>query len=199
MLDSLKVDRVPAETASAYLSGLAAGYAQRAGEQEVSLVWSGPTSHRVPVRSTGRVLFELVDEAQRQLQLMTYSARRYPPLTRALQAAIDRGVVIDAVVETLHGAGSALSETEPASAFAEVDGIRIWHWPPGGRPTGAKTHAKLVVADRYRLLTTSANLTRSGADRNIEAGVLVSGGHVPARASEHIEELQRTGVLQRYW
>lgn len=131
---------------------------------------------------------------------MTYSATRYPPLTQALKDAITRGVGIDAVVETLQGAGSALAGTEPASAFAEVKGVRVWHWPPGNRADpGAKTHAKLAVADQRLLLTTSANLTQSGVSRNIEAGVLIRGGTAPLRTAEHIHELQRTGVLKRYW
>jgi phosphatidylserine/phosphatidylglycerophosphate/cardiolipin synthase-like enzyme len=200
LLDAITSDGLSAVEAAAYLRGLAAGHVQGAGEQEVSLVWSGPSTHRVPVRSTGRALLQLIDEAQRELQLMTYSATRYPPLAQALDAAIARRVSIDVVVETLQGAGSALSGTEPASAFAAVPGIRVWHWPLVNRTEpGAKTHAKLAVADRHVLLTTSANFTQSGVDRNIEAGVLVRGGTLPARTSEHIQELQRTGILERYW
>ncbi|MFF3556109.1 phospholipase D-like domain-containing protein [Streptomyces tsukubensis] len=81
-----------------------------------------------------------------------------------------------------------------------MPGARLWHWPPDKRgEPGAKTHAKLAVADRRTLLTTSANLTQSGVDRNIEAGTLIRGGSAPARAAEHVAELQRTGVLQRFW
>lgn len=58
-------------------------------------------------------------------------------------------------------------------------------------------HAKLVVADRRVLLVSSANLTQSGVDRNIEAGLLVRGGTAPQRAAEHIAELQARGVLAR--
>ncbi|WP_326583220.1 hypothetical protein OG889_32185 [Streptomyces sp. NBC_00481] len=32
--------------------------------------------------------------------------------------------------------------------------------------------------------------------RNLEAGVLVTGGAAPQRAAEHIRELQRRGVLR---
>jgi phosphatidylserine/phosphatidylglycerophosphate/cardiolipin synthase-like enzyme len=200
ILDAMTSDGPSAVEAAAYLRGLVVGHAQGAGEQEVSLVWSGPSTHRVPVRSTGRALLQLIDEAQRELQLMTYSATRYPPLAQALQAAITRRVNIDVVVETLQGAGSALSGTEPASAFAAVPGLRVWHWPVAKRSeAGAKTHAKLAVADRHVLLTTSANFTHSGVDRNIEAGILIRGGPLPARTSEHILELQRTGILERYW
>jgi hypothetical protein len=34
--------------------------------------------------------------------------------------------------------------------------------------------------------------------KNIEAGILIRGGTAPVRATEHLRELQRTGVLQRY-
>ncbi|MFI0978907.1 DISARM system phospholipase D-like protein DrmC [Streptomyces sp. NPDC021093] len=200
ILDGMAVEGVPDAEASAYLRGLADGYALRADEQEVSLVWSGPSSHRVPVRSTSRVLIQLVEEARQELLLMTYSATRYLPLEEALQAAVGRGVVVDVVVETLQGAGSALTGTEPASAFARVEGARIWHWPPDRRSEpGAKAHAKLAVADRRALLTTSANFTQSGVGKNMEAGILIRGGPAPVRAAEHIQELQRTDVLRRYW
>lgn len=200
VLAAMDEDGLSREEVAACLHGLAAGYAQRDREQEVSLVWSGPSSHRVPVRSTDQVLLGLIAEARTELALMTYSARRYPPLTQALQDAAARGVGIDIVVETLQGAGSALSGDEPASAFTDVPGARLWHWPPDRRTEpGAKTHAKLAVADRLTLLTTSANFTQSGVDRNIEAGTLIRGGSAPARAAEHVSELQRTGVLRRFW
>ncbi|MEV7383538.1 DISARM system phospholipase D-like protein DrmC [Streptomyces lydicus] len=200
VLEAIAVDGLPAEAAAASLHGMAAGCAQRDQEQEVSLVWSGPSSHRVPVRSTGRALLGLITEARQELTLMTYSARRYEPLVTALQEAVARGVRVDVVVETLQGAGSALSEVEPASAFTDVIGARIWHWPSGNRKEpGAKTHAKLALADQRTLLTTSANFTQAGVDRNIEAGILIKGGPAPVRAVEHVRELQRTGVLQRLW
>ncbi|MFJ7589621.1 DISARM system phospholipase D-like protein DrmC [Streptomyces sp. NPDC097617] len=200
VLDAMDADGLSPEEAAACLHGLAAGYTQRDQEQDISLVWSGPSSHRVPVRSTARALLGLIAEARTELTLMTYSARRYPPLTQALKDAAARGVGLDIVVETLQGAGSALSGDEPASAFTDVDGARLWHWPQDKRAEpGAKTHAKLAVADRQTLLTTSANFTQSGVDRNIEAGILIRGGSAPARAAEHVTELQRTGVLQRFW
>ena len=199
VLDAWQSEDVPEAEASAYLRGLAVGYAQRAGEQDVSVVWSGPSSHRVPVRATARVLISLIDEAERELLLMTYSARPYKPLTEALAAAVARGVSVGVVVETLQGAGSALAGVEPASAFQSIPGVVIWHWPPGHRTeAGAKMHAKLAVADRRLLLTTSANLTQSGVNTNIEAGTLIRGGSAPARAAEHIRELQRSGALRRY-
>lgn len=122
----------------AYLGGLAAGYAQRADEVSVETVWSGPGSRHVPVRAPAAVLADVVREARRELLLMTYSARRYQPLTAALQAAVGRGVQVNVVVETLQGAGSALGGDEPYQAFTPVGGIELWHWPTAKQPRRAR-------------------------------------------------------------
>jgi len=180
LLDALAgVDR---SAGLAYLTGLAAGYAQRAAEMSVETVWSGPGSHHVPVRATAAVLADVIREACRELLLMTYSARQYEPLTVALRTAVNRGVHVSVVVETLQGAGSALAGDEPYQAFTGITGIDLWHWPSAKRTEpGAKIHAKLAVADRCVLFVISANLTQSGVGKNIEAGLLVRGGTAPLR------------------
>jgi phosphatidylserine/phosphatidylglycerophosphate/cardiolipin synthase-like enzyme len=198
LLAAKRTDAVPDVEAVAYLRGLAAGHAQRSAAVRVESVWSGPSTHPVPVRATAQVLVELVEAAGRELLLMTYSAKPYAPLLAALAAAVARGVAVSVVVETLAGAGSALSGAEPAAAFASVAGVELWHWPIEQRTErNAKMHAKIAVADRRVLLVSSANLTQSGAVQNIEAGLLVHGGTAPQRAAEHIAELAAKGILTR--
>jgi phosphatidylserine/phosphatidylglycerophosphate/cardiolipin synthase-like enzyme len=196
LLDALtEVDR---STGLAYLTGLAAGYTQRAAETSVETVWSGPGSHHVPVRATAAVLADVVREARHELLLMTYSARPNQVLNDALSAAVKCGVTVSIVVETLQGAGSALSGDEPYQAFTGIPGLELWHWPTSQRTEpGAKMHAKLAVADRSVLLVTSANLTQSGVSKNIEAGLLVRGGSAPVRAAEHVDALRQSGCLAR--
>jgi len=196
LLDALSgLDR---SAALAYLAGLAAGYAQRAGEVSVETVWSGPASHHVPVRATAVVLADIVGQAQHELLLMTYSAKPHQILTESLCAAIARGVAVSVVVETLQGAGSALSGDEPYRAFTGITGIELWHWPISRRTEpGAKMHAKLAVADRRTLLVSSANLTQAGVAKNIEAGLLIRGGTAPLRAAEHVDALRASGDLTR--
>jgi phosphatidylserine/phosphatidylglycerophosphate/cardiolipin synthase-like enzyme len=196
LLDTLAdVDRT---AGLAYLTGVAAGYAERSAETTVETVWSGPGSHPVPVRATAAVLADVVREAHRELLLMTYSARPYQPLTLALQAAVSRGVSVNIVVETLQGAGSALGGDEPYQAFVGIRGVALWHWPSSRRTEpGAKMHAKLAVADRHVLFVSSANLTQSGVAKNIEAGLLVRGGAAPLRAAEHVDALRASGALTR--
>jgi phosphatidylserine/phosphatidylglycerophosphate/cardiolipin synthase-like enzyme len=198
LLSARRSAGLPAGPAAAYLRGLAAGREQGAAAVQVESVWSGPKTHPVPVRSTAQVLVGLVGEAQHELLLMTYAARDHPPLRAALAAALDRGVGVTVVVETLQGAAGALVGQEPAAAFAGLAGLQLWHWPTEVRgEVHARMHAKIAVADRRLLLVSSANLTQSGVDRNVEAGLLVRGGTAPQRAAEHITELRSRGVLTR--
>lgn len=187
----------PPQAVAAYLRGAAAALAHREASLRVEAVWSGPTSHAVPVRSTAQVLIRLVDRATRELLLMTYSAKPYEPLREALAAAVARKVTVRVVVETLQGAGSALSGEEPAAAFHGL-GVELWHWPVARRADeNARMHAKIALADRRELLVSSANLTHSGVHDNIEAGLLVHGGPAPQRAAEHFDALRSAGILER--
>lgn len=187
----------PAEVA-AFLRGLAAAHEHMTTSVTVETVWSGPSSHSVPVRATAQALVEVIAEARHELLLMTYSAKPHLEIRTALEAATTQGVAVTVVVETLRGAGSALSGAEPAAAFSAIPGVELWHWPVINRTeSGSKMHAKLAVADQRVLLVSSANLTQSGVAKNIEAGLLVRGGHAPRRAAEHISQLKAAGVLER--
>jgi len=187
----------PSGEAVALVRGVAAGFERGSGAAGVEVVWSGPSSHRVPVRATAQVLTDLVRGAQHDLVLMTYSAKPYQPLLDALAQAAMRGVVVTVIVETLQGAGGAISGTEPAAAFRDSK-AQLWHWPVARRSEpDAKMHAKIAIADRRVLFVSSANLTQSGVGKNVEAGLLVRGGTAPLRAAEHVAELQASGVLAR--
>nr|WP_202513013.1 DISARM system phospholipase D-like protein DrmC [Streptomyces sp. SID3343] len=198
-LDAKDRAGVADQEAAAYVRGYIAGWTRHRDAVSVQTVWSGPPTAGVPVRATAQVLVEVVHEATEEFVAMTYSARVYGPLVSALRAAVARGVRVDVVVETHAGAGGLLSGPEPARAFAGVAGVRIWHWPKEQRSApGARQHAKIAVADGRVLFLGSANLTASGASRNMEAGLVVRGGTAPQRALEHVRELQRRGLLQRF-
>ncbi|MFM9702131.1 DISARM system phospholipase D-like protein DrmC [Streptomyces galilaeus] len=199
LCDAMESESVPSPEAAAYVRGYVAALRRSRETVRVRTVWSGPSTPAVPVRATAQVLVEVIDEARHELLAMTYAARPYPALTRALTAAADRGVRTHVVVETLAGAGGLLSGREPAEAFASVPGLLLWVWARVPAERGrSRQHAKLAVADRRTLLLGSANLTESAARRNIEAGVLVTGGEAPRRTAEHIVELQRLGILRPY-
>lgn len=199
LYDVLQTEAIPAAEAAAYVRGYAAAMLRARNAVQVRTVWSGPSTPAVPVRATAQVLVEVINEARVELLAMTYAARPYPALTRALTEAAARGVKTHVVVETLAGARGLLSGQEPADAFASVPGVRLWYWErDSAGHAHSRQHAKLAVADRRMLFLGSANLTESAARRNIEAGVLVNGGEAPRRAAEHIVELQRLGVLRPF-
>lgn len=197
LYDAMEAESVPLAEAAAYVRGYVAATARTRDLVQVRTVWSGPSTPAVPVRSTAQVLVEVINQAHDELLAMTYAARPYPALTRALTEAASRGVKTHIVVETLAGARGLLSGPEPADAFASVPGLRLWYWArDGSAHAHSRQHAKLAVADRRVLFLGSANLTEAASRRNIEAGVLVSGGDAPRRAAEHVVELQRLGILR---
>ncbi|MCH7231596.1 DISARM system phospholipase D-like protein DrmC [Glycomyces sp. L485] len=181
--------------AEAYLYGLCDAAQER--NQAAEIVLTGPTERNVPFRTTLSALVHVIDTSRQELWLSTYSARPHRPLLEALTRALDRNVAVSIAVETLAGAGSAIAGSEPAHAFAELDGARLYSWPARTRPEDAKLHAKLALADGDILLVTSANFTASGLTNNLEAGVLLTGGPGPTRAAAYLRSLVRHGTLER--
>ena len=56
-------------------------------------------------------------------------------------------------------------------------------------------HAKFAVADGRCLLTTSANLTGNALERNMELGLLITGGEAPREVVRLVDDLIAQGDL----
>ncbi len=67
VLDAQLAEEVSDVELVAYLRGVAAGYRQRTDALQVQTVWTGPSSHRVPLRATAAVLVDLVTGARTAL------------------------------------------------------------------------------------------------------------------------------------
>lgn len=52
-----------------------------------------------------------------------------------------------------------------------------------------RVHAKVAVADGCICFITSANLTGYAMEKNMEAGVLISGGRIPHSLELHLQAL----------
>jgi phosphatidylserine/phosphatidylglycerophosphate/cardiolipin synthase-like enzyme len=189
--------RVTGGELSAMLRAAAAARSAEVLEGRVEVVMTGPSEAGAPTRATEAVVAEVVSGAKRELILVTYAAMSYSPLRVALQEACARGIQPQIVVETVAGSNGLLS-TEPANAFAGIAGIRLLHWPASRRKGNypGRLHAKFVIADRSVAFVTSANLTGSALERNIECGLLVRGGSAPGRLADHVAALIRERVLQ---
>jgi cardiolipin synthase A/B len=176
-------------------------------ERELSraeLVWSGPSILSSPVRSTQPALLELLNSAKTSVYLVTFAAYKVPAVMAAIDAAVARGVRVVMVVENEEAsAGKVSFDPLPYLHSRSNISVDVYVWPLAKRGRDEKgrhgtLHAKFAVADRNRLLVSSANLTEYAFELNIELGVLITGGQVPLQAAAHIESLIRMGVLQRH-
>jgi phosphatidylserine/phosphatidylglycerophosphate/cardiolipin synthase-like enzyme len=57
-------------------------------------------------------------------------------------------------------------------------------------------HVKAAVADSRIAFLSSANLTEAALERNMELGILLRGGHLPAAIDRLIDALLELGELQ---
>jgi phosphatidylserine/phosphatidylglycerophosphate/cardiolipin synthase-like enzyme len=163
--------------------------------QTIEVAWTGPLSVHVPVRMSSHVLVELIEEAREHLIVVSFVAYRDLRVIDALRRAAARGVDVNLILESA-GVGGRL-ERGGADVFKELHGCAsFWVWPREKRPAdGVSMHAKAAIADRSAALVTSANLTGHALDLNMELGLLVRGGSVPARLADHFNALFSSGEL----
>jgi phosphatidylserine/phosphatidylglycerophosphate/cardiolipin synthase-like enzyme len=186
---------------SCLLRGAAYAVQRERASRRVELVWSGPTGLSSTFRSTGPALLELIESARQAVYLVTFAAYRVPAVVAALDAALKRGVRVVFVLES-DESGRISFDPLPYLRPDANSSAEVYCWPQHIRRRDERgrhgtLHAKFAVADRHRLLVSSANLTEFAFDLNIELGVLLTGGTAPGAAGDHVDSLIRTGVLQR--
>lgn len=187
---------------AAMVRAAAAARKRALSDRRMDVVWTGPSTPGVPSRTTDAVVVELVEAARDDLLFVTYAAYPYTPLLDALRRAAARGVRTRVIIETIEGAQSFLG-FEPASAFAGVPALESYWWPLNRRPVKdgsirGRLHAKLAIADRDRALVTSANLTGSAIEDNLECGLLIRGGPLPGKLLDHLQALINQGTFERF-
>ena len=78
---------------------------------------------------------------------------------------------------------------------------RLYVWPLArrlrdDRGRHGSLHAKVALADAQSMLISSANLTGHAMKLNMELGLLVRGGALPAQVEAHLERLVERGVFE---
>jgi cardiolipin synthase A/B len=183
------------------LRAASAGDAFHRAHQRIDLVWTGPATLSQGVYRTHQTLLELIDRAARSLLVVTFAAYKVEDVRRALRAAAARGVEVTLVVETDEGPGGKIDASPLRELGGSQSGVEVYEWPVEARARdGARygtLHAKCALADDEALLVSSANLTGSALALNMELGLLLRGGPVPAQTGHHFRELIRMGVLRR--
>lgn len=162
-------------------------------DPHIQLVMSGPSSPHLHSRMTDQILLDVIDAAQTDLLLVTYSLYMYPDLKASLENAVARNVQVTVLAEDPKDKAGFTGN--PAGALAGIAATRL-RWPKDLRPAGATSlHAKLAIADTTTVLLTSANLSQKASGDNLEAGLLIKGGDLASRLTRHIADLRGNGTL----
>lgn len=190
---------------SVALALLAAAYTAKTlrGQQKIEPVWTGPETEVVPLRHTEQVLLQVIDAAQQTLHVVSFAVYKVKDIARALVRAAERGVTIHIYLETPDASqGKVAFDTIGALGQEVVQKARMYVWPLEKRQKSAagkhgSLHAKICVADGRALLVTSANLTQYAMTLNMEMGLLVHGGPLPAQVEAHLNRLVDDGTFEQ--
>lgn len=167
-------------------------------DSNVELVWTGPTTPFVATRRTEQVLLDLIQHAKSDLFIVSFVAYDVPSVVTAINAAIDRGVETRILVEASLAHGGSLSVDPVATMRSCVPSALVYVWTERPYPfIDGRVHAKVAVADDRTAFLTSANLTGHALEKNMEAGILVTGGHIPSRLQAHLRALIETKVIRQ--
>ena len=158
--------------------------------QSTELVWTGPTTPFVSARRTEQALLQVINSAEQTLFIISFVAYDVSTIVKALNAANDRGVTISMLLESSHENGGSISIDVIGKMRGLVPGARLYAWRDKAESfTNGRVHAKVAVADKISCFITSANLTGYAMEKNMEAGVLISGGSIAKLLDEHLRSL----------
>ena len=179
---------------------LAAGhaYSRATNQQTTELVWTGPTSPFVSARRTEQALLQVINAADNTLFITSFVAHDISTITKALNEASARGVVISMLLELSQDHGGSITFDAIGKMRSTVPYARLYAWKVRGEPfSDGRVHAKVAVADGRVCFITSANLTGHAMEKNMEAGVLISGANVPRSLEDHLHSLVETKLISR--
>lgn len=171
-------------------------YSKAASEQSTELVWTGPMTPFVSARRTEQALLQVINAAEQTLFITSFVAYDVSTIVKALNAATERGVAISMLFELSQDHGGSISFDAIGKMSALVPAAKLYAWRDKVDPfSDGRVHAKVAVADGRMCFITSANLTGHAMEKNMEAGVLISGGRIAKLLDEHLRSLVDTKVV----
>jgi phosphatidylserine/phosphatidylglycerophosphate/cardiolipin synthase-like enzyme len=167
-----------------------------AAAQSTELVWTGPTTPFVAARRTEQALLQVINAADRTIFITSFVAYDVSTIVEALNDAGDRGVDISMLLELSQEHGGSITFDAIGKMRALVPSAHLYAWRDKVDPfSGGRVHAKVAVSDGRVCFITSANLTGYAMEKNMEAGVLISGGQIPGMLENHMRSLIDTRVV----
>jgi len=178
-----------AELASMLLSASHV-FTKATAEQSTELVWTGPTTPFVSARRTEQALLQVINAAKATLFMTSFVAYDVSGIVKALNEASDRGVLISMLLELSQDHGGSITIDAIGKMKTLVRNARIYAWRNKAEQfSEGRVHAKVAVADESICFITSANLTGHAMEKNMEAGILISGGPIPKLLEKHLNAL----------
>jgi len=173
--------------------------AAKRSRHTAELVWTGPATPVVPVRRTEQVLCELIMCAERRLTITSFGIFHVPRLVESLEQALSRNVETRIIMGDRES-DVAIDHQRHQLGKLVATKASLLRWPLDRRLRDdgrvGLMHAKAAVADGRIAFLSSANLTEAALERNMELGVLIRGGSLPAAIDRLIDVLLEAGELQ---
>ena len=175
----------------------------RAEEKQsgMQLVWSGPLPEGIPIRDTEQVIIDLIENATHSLFISTFAVYQAKNVLQKITEAIERGIEVTILLETPESSHYKI-KANPFKMLPKtiLEHANILIWPfqkriKNNKQDGGSLHAKFVIQDNAQLFISSANLTESAFERNIELGVLIEDKKIIEGLRKHIEGLITGKVL----
>lgn len=196
LVEAWRATTVRAEELALMLLAASHVFTKAASQQSTELVWTGPTTPFVSARRTEQALLQVINAAEHNLFITSFVAYDVSTIVKALNAASDRGVLISMLLELSQDHGGSITFDAIGKMRTLVPTSRLYAWRDKADPfSDGRVHAKVAVADGKVCFITSANLTGHAMERNMEAGVLIAGGHIPKLLDDHLRSLVETRAL----
>ena len=200
LLNAWRMSAVSAGELASMLLAASHVFTKASSQQSIELVWTGPTTPVVSARRTEQALLQVINAAEQTLFVISFVAYDVSAIVNALNAAAARGVAISMLLEPSKVHGGSISFDAIGKMSALVPSANLYAWrDKSDQFSGGSVHAKVAVADDKICFITSANLTGYAMEKNMEAGVLVTEGHIPNLLREHLQSLVDTKTVTRIW
>jgi cardiolipin synthase len=190
LIDAWRATSISPDELASMLLSASHVFAKISNQQSVELVWTGPTTPFVSARRTEQALLQVINSAEQTLFVTSFVAYDISSIVKALNDASDRGVTISMLLELSQDHGGSITFDVISRMRTLVPSAKLYAWKEKSEPfTDGRVHAKVAVADSKTCFITSANLTAYAMEKNMEAGVLLSGGKIPELLGAHLSSL----------
>lgn len=197
LIDCWEKHELPSLELAGMLLGASHAYHAAKSEQDLELVWTGPSSELIATRKTEQVLLEVIKAAKNKLFLTSFVAYDVASIVTSLANAAERGVNLSLLLESSDKYGGSVSIDAITQMRESLPAAKIYFWGNKGEAfVGGKVHAKVAVCDEKLCFISSANLTGHAMEKNMEAGILIRGGTLPRTVHNHLEALVTIKIVQ---